>query len=42
MVALLAIALISGTAIKPEARRRVYWTNVSTDTKVGDWIYGKK
>jgi hypothetical protein len=23
------------TTIKPEARRRVYWTNVSTNTKVG-------
>jgi hypothetical protein len=32
---MLTIAPISGTTIKPEARRRVYWTKVSTNTKVG-------
>ena len=29
-------AHINGSSIKPEAKRRVYWTNVSTYTKV--WI----
>jgi hypothetical protein len=29
VVALLTIAPITGTLIKPEARRRVYWTKVS-------------
>jgi hypothetical protein len=35
VIAVLTIAVISGTSIEPEARRRVYWTNVSTNTKVG-------
>jgi prevent-host-death family protein len=29
------IAVISGTSIKPEGQRRVYWTNVSTTPKYG-------
>jgi hypothetical protein len=29
----LTIAPASGTLIKPEMRRRVYWTNVSTNAK---------
>jgi hypothetical protein len=35
VIAVLTTAPISGTSIKPEAQRRVYWTNVSTNTKVG-------
>jgi hypothetical protein len=35
VIAVLTIAPISGTSIKPEAQRRVYWTNVSANTKVG-------
>ena len=36
MIAVPTIALISGTTlIKPEARRRVYWTKVSTNTTAG-------
>lgn len=41
MTAVLTIAPISGTSIKPEVRRRVYWTNVSTNTKVGIGNMGK-
>jgi hypothetical protein len=40
VIAVPAIALISGTLIKPEARWRVNWTNVSTNTKVG-WKDGQ-
>jgi hypothetical protein len=32
----LIVAPISGRLIKPEARRQIYWTNVSINTKV--WV----
>ena len=36
MIAVVIIATTSGTFIRPEARRRIYWTNVSIHTKV--WV----
>jgi hypothetical protein len=36
VIAVLIIAPITLTMIKPEARSRIYWTNVSINTKV--WI----